>query len=160
MIQFNLKSKKEIIGSAKNAFSINFPFYVFALGVLLAFSAFQCEDDCQDGIENCEEPVYCGVDNCQIVNVTTVTVEAVICGVGVWDNLWFNDNSQVYLQPYLLNEDTKSEIEKIEIKDKMRLKVHFQYTQKDNRYDDIVTCDAYPGESNPIRVMAIEVISK
>ncbi len=154
MSKFSLKSKQEIISSAKSAFSINFPFYVFALGILLAFSAFQCE-----GCDEYEDPLYCGVGECETINVAEVTVEGVICGVGVWDNLWFNDGSNVYLQPYSLDEYAKTEIEKIEIKDNMKLKISFQYTQKDKRYDDIIICAAHPGESNPIKIMAIEVVN-
>ena len=154
MSKFNLKSKQEIIGSAKRAFSISFPFYVFALGVLLAFSAFQCE-----GEEWCAEPPTCEVIESEVINVAEITVEQVICGTGLWDNLWFNDGSEVYLQPYSLDENAKAEIEKIEIKDEMNLKVNFQYAQKDKRYDDAVICMAYVGEKNPIKIMAIEVIN-
>jgi hypothetical protein len=155
MSKLNLNSKREIIGSAKSALSINFPFYVFALGILLAFSAFQCEG-CD---EEYEDPLYCGVGECETINVAEVTVEGVICGVGVWDNLWFNDGSNVYLQPYSLDEYAKTEIEKIEIKDTIKLKISFQYTQKDKRYDDIITCEAYAGDSQPIKIMAIEVVN-
>ncbi len=109
MLKFNFNSKQEIIGSVKSAFSINFPFYVFALGVLLAFSAFQC-----DGIETCEEQSYCGVGQCGTIMNAEVTVEEVTCGVGVWDNLWLNDGLNVYLQPYSLDENVKAEIERIE----------------------------------------------
>lgn len=153
MSKFSLKSKQEIIGSAKTAFSINFPFYVFALGILLAFSAFQCEG-CD---KEYTDPLYCGVD--EDLKDAQVIVEEVVCGTGLWDNLWFNDGSEVYLQPYSLDENAKAEIEKIEIKDKMTLKVYFQYAQKDNRYDDAVICMAYVGENKPIKIMAIEVIN-
>jgi hypothetical protein len=150
MSKFNLNSKQEIVSSAKSAFSINFPFYVFALGILLAFSAFQCED-CDPPIDDFEE--------CEVINVVEVKVEEVICGVGVWDNLWLNDGSKVYLQPYSIDEYVKTDIEKMEIRDKMTLKVQFQYTQKNTRYDGIVVCEAYPGESKPIKIIAIEVIN-
>ena len=69
MLKFNFNSKQEIINSAKSAFSINFPFYVFALGILLAFSAFQCEG-CEEGYE---DPLYCGVGECEVINVAEVT---------------------------------------------------------------------------------------
>ncbi|WP_375561542.1 hypothetical protein ACE193_03015 [Bernardetia sp. OM2101] len=156
MSKLNLNSKQEIIGSAKTAFSINFPFYVFALGILLAFSAFQCQEGCEEGYG---DPLYCGVGECETINVAEITVEEVICGVGVWDNFWFNDGSNVYLQPYSLDEYVKADIENMEIKDNMRLKVSFQYTQEDNRYDGIAVCEAYVGEKNPIKIMAIEVVN-
>lgn len=157
MSKLNLNSKKEIIASAKSAFSVNFPFYVFALGILLAFSAFQCQDEgCDEGYG---DPLYCGVGECETLNIVEVTVEAVTCGVGVWDNLWLNDGSNVYLQPYSLDEYVKADIEKIEIKDNMNLKISFQYAQEDKRYDGITVCEAYPGESNPINIISIEVIN-
>ncbi|WP_338766093.1 hypothetical protein WAF17_03015 [Bernardetia sp. ABR2-2B] len=154
MSKFNLNSKQEIIGSAKSAFSINFPFYVFALGILLAFSAFQCEgEDC------CEELPTCEVIECQTVFSANVTVEEVVCGYGVWENLWLNDGSNIYLQPYSLDEYTKADIEKMEIEDKMSLKISYQYASKDSRYDDAVICQAYPGESKPIKIMSVEIIN-
>jgi hypothetical protein len=153
MSKFNLNSKKEIIGSVKSAFFINFPFYVFALGILLAFSAFQCDD------EGCDLPPTCEIIECATLSVAEVTVEQVMCGAGVWDNLWFNDGSNVYLQPYSLEEFVKTEIEKIDVKDKMKLKVTFQYTKEDKRYDGIAICYAYVGESKPIKIMAIEIVN-
>ena len=149
MLKFN--SKQAIIGSVKSLFSIKFPFYIFAIGILLTFSAFQCEDE-----EWCAEPNCETILVCEAPMITNVTVGAVICGVGVWENLWLNDGSKVYLQPYSL----ASNVEKIELKDKMKLKISFQYTEKDNRYDDIITCEAYPGESKPITILSIEVVDK
>ena len=143
MLKLNLK--KTITHLVKSLFSIKIPFYVLAIGILLAFSAFQCDDEGCDLLKE-QEVLY----------TATVTVEEVICGTGVWDNLWFNDGSNVYLQPYSL----ASDIEKIQIKDKMKLKISFQYTEKDNRYDDIITCEAYPGESKPITILSIEVVDK
>ncbi|WP_338813594.1 hypothetical protein V9L05_19610 [Bernardetia sp. Wsw4-3y2] len=149
MLKLNFNSRQEIANSAKNAFSINFPFYVFALGILLAFSAFQCDD------QGCDPPI----DECEIVMTADVVVEQVVCGVGVWDNLWFNDGSNTYLQPYSLDEYAKADIENMEIKDKMSLKIHYQYAKKDNRYDDIVICLAYPGPSEPIKIISIEIVN-
>ncbi|WP_291720940.1 hypothetical protein [Bernardetia sp.] len=146
-------SKQEIIGSAKRAFSINFPFYVFALGILLAFSAFQCEDE-EDW---CATPT-CEVEECEIINVANVTVENIVCGVGVWDNLWLNDGSNVYLQPYSLDEYNKSKLEKLEIEDKMQLKIQYVTAKKDDRYKDVAVCMAYVGESRPITIIDIEII--
>ena len=147
----HLTQKKEIIGTAKSAFSINFPFYVFALCVLLAFSAFQCEE---------EEVLICGVGEYEVIYEAEVKVEAVVCGWGVWENLWFNDGSAIYLQPYSLDESTKAELEKMEIKDGMNLKIQYLYAQKDGRYDGIVVCQAYPGDSNPIKIVSITQVDK
>ncbi len=41
----------------------------------------------------------------------------------------------------------------------MNLKIYFEYAQPDTRYDSVVTCYAYPGDSNPIKIMAVEVIN-
>ena len=92
-------------------------------------------------------------------NSSEVNVEEVMCGAGLWNNLWFNDGSNVYLQPYSVDEYMKADIEKIEIKDKMRLKISFQYAQKDKRYDDVIICQAYVGEAKPIKILSVEVIN-
>jgi len=146
-----LQSKKTSSVIIKNAFSINFPFYVFALGILLAFSAFQCE-----GVAECEDPL----DGTEIYSAT-LTVQEVICGTGLWENHWFNDGSKVYLQPYSITEDAQAKIAKlnIDIKDGLRLKIQYQHAKEDGRYNDVIICLAYVGEKTPIHIVDIEVVN-
>lgn len=158
MSKFILNSKQEIISSAKSAFSINFPFYVFALGILLAFSAFQCENivECQEPSSECS-----GGASCEVLHIANITVEDVICGTGVWENSWFNDGSKIYLQPYSISDEAKAQLEKskIEIKNGLRLKITYQHTKKDGRYDNVVICQAYVGESTLIYISSVEIIN-
>lgn len=157
MSKFNLNSKQETSAVIKNAFSIKFPFYVFALGILLAFSAFQCEM-CEE--VTCEEPPYCEIDENEIVYEADVKVEKVICGAGLWENFWLNDGSTIYLQPYSISDEAKSQIEKlnIEIENEPRLRITYKKAQIDGRYDDQVICMAYVGESTPIFIIDIKII--
>ncbi len=159
MSKLNLNSKQEIIGSAKSAFSINFPFYIFALGILLAFSAFQCEDNedwCGTGKQQ-----SCDKSGCEVLHIATVTVEEVICGAGLWENNWLNDGSKVYLQPYSMDENVKAKIEKlnIDIKNGLHLKIQYTHAKDEGRYDNAIICEAYVGEKTPIQIVDIEVVN-
>ncbi len=122
------------------------------VGVFFTFSAFQCDGNKED-----TDPLYCGIDEGHI-EIIEVTVEQVACGIGIWDNLWFNDGSNIYLQPYSLDKSTETDIEKIEIKNQMALKIYFQYAEKDGRYADVIVCHNYPWRSNPIKIIDIEII--
>lgn len=155
MLKFN--SRQEITRSAKSAFSINFPFYVFALGILLAFSAFQCEGEewCNADNQSCDK------DECEVLHTATIKVEQVVCGFGVWENNWFNDGSKVYLQPYSISNEAKAQLEKlnIEIKAGLHLKIQYQHAKDDGTYKDAIICLAYPGESQFIKINAVEVVN-
>ena len=140
MLNFNYQTKQKTFASIKATFSINFPFYVFALGILLAFLAFQCED----------EEIDC--------NTTEVTAkELASCVNGLWGNIWLDDGTEVYLIPYSIDENAKVSFQESDIKDDTRLRVCYTLPKStDERYGAM--CTLYQG--NFIHIKSVEILNK
>lgn len=96
-------------------------------------------------------------DRCQI----EVTAMEAICGVGLWDDMWFALNDSVtagvegsyfrkWLQPVAVTDNLQGfkpvEGKKYLVGARVR---------KEHPYDDIVTCLAYPGPSVPVLITCI-----
>ena len=97
-------------------------------------------------------------DVCQ-VNVTALKV---ICGTGLWDNLWFALDDSVsagfgnyYFRKYLQPVAIEKSIAGFTPVQGKRYKIGARI-QKEHSFMDIPVCLAYSGPSEPVRIMWIE----
>ncbi len=97
-------------------------------------------------------------NQCQV----EVTAAPAICGVGLWDNIWFAMNDSVgagvegtyfrkWLQPVALSDNLK-DFKPVQGK-KYLVGARIQ---KDHPYNNVVVCMAYPGPSVPVKITCIK----
>ena len=89
-----------------------------------------------------------------------IEVKMAICGVGFWQNLWFfpieADIKNKWFRPYevsaeILRNGFKPEEGQV-------LEITYSDTKLDGRYDSMISCSAYPGESDPIFINTIKIL--
>ena len=103
---------------------------------------------------NCEEepaPIgFCGtVANPQNCNVMA-TAEAVICGAGVWANIWLRLDDGTLLQPW------ENLTPGIQLVNGQRYRIGYELMARDNRHNNAVICQAVPPAAETARITCIE----
>lgn len=125
--------------------------------ILFACSMFACNKDiiC-DGDQPL--PFNCSGKSGKTI---TVTVGNAICGYGVWGSTWLmpKDSTKIsseptWLQPYSLENGLNYTPKNGEI-----LEITYTEAKLDNRYNNIITCLAYPGKSIPVHILCIKSIA-
>ncbi|MFC5271013.1 hypothetical protein [Adhaeribacter terreus] len=99
----------------------------------------------------CAEPLgFCGTEpNPQNCN-TFATAETVICGMGVWANIWLRLDDGTLLQPW------ESNVQGLQLVNGQRYKIGYDLMQRDNRYQNAVICQAVPPMAEAARIHCIE----
>lgn len=80
----------------------------------------------------------------------TVTLRNNICGVGLWGSFVLELENGDIVQPWASD---SADLAKMELKDGQKIKVSFSEMQKDNRYDNVITCAAIGAYSDKIKAV-------
>ena len=129
-----------------NSFKLRSSLFTFLALLMLGFSG--CE------MTNCvEEPEpinFCGtVPNPQNCNVMA-TAETVICGAGVWANIWLRLDDGTLLQPW------ENLTPGIQLVNGQRYRIGYELMARDNRHNNAVICQAVPPAAETARITCIE----
>ncbi|MBK0403654.1 hypothetical protein I5M27_11705 [Adhaeribacter sp. BT258] len=93
---------------------------------------------------------FCGAEpgpqNCSIY----ATAETVICGAGVWANIWLRLDDGTLLQPWETN------VQGLQLVNGQRYIIGYELMQRDNRYQNAVICQAVPPVASVARINCIE----
>jgi len=100
-----------------------------------------------------------------IERTTIVELKTALCGTGVWNDLWAleldslgsKDTLKKWLRPFSINEDLRKEFAKVQLGD--RYKITYKAAKNDGRYDNLITCKAYPGDNLPIHILKMEKVA-
>lgn len=123
--------------------------------ILFACSMFACNKE-----NDCVKPMQ---SNCsgKSGKTITVTVGNAVCGYGVWGSTWLmpKDSAKIsseptWLQPYSLENGLNYTPKSGEI-----LEITYTEAKLDNRYNNIITCLAYPGKSIPVHILCIKSVT-
>jgi hypothetical protein len=111
--------------------------------------------------KDCVKPV---TNNCSGIKGETITVKVdeAMCGYGAWGSLWLkptddknkkceNGSHTDWLQPYSIEAGINFTPKKGET-----ISITYRKVAKDNRYDSMAICKAYPGTSTPIHILCVK----
>jgi hypothetical protein len=94
---------------------------------------------------------FCGTKP-QACNISA-TAETVVCGAGVWANVWLRLDDGTLLQPW------ESQVQGLQLVNGQRYKIGYELMQRDNRYQNAVICQAVPPVASTARIFCIEADS-
>jgi hypothetical protein len=112
----------------------------------------------------CIKPTIPTPNDSTAEKTTIVEIKTALCGTGVWNDLWAweldslsgKDMIKKWLRPFSIHEDLRKEFAKVQLGD--RYKITYKPTNNDGRYDNLIVCKAYPGQSLPIHILKMEKI--
>lgn len=142
---------------------MNFKFFswIMLASLSLMLTACPCNDCCK------KEEVKANEECCNPAEKqrATVLVRPALCGTGAWENLWLTspkDSSEfagvaLWLRPFEIAKSivesgyTPKEGDLLEI-------IYSSVTKDDGRYNNIASCEAYPGEHQNVCISDLRVI--
>lgn len=110
--------------------------------ILLALLLLSVLSGCEkEDIAVCPEP--------QITCEVEVTAEQVMCGYGAFRNVWLKSAEGKYLQPWYNATGQK------ELTPGQKYKIGFSVVERDDKYNDVVTCMAAVPESQAVAILCL-----